>query len=118
MHGALGHPGHEIASFDAEVVDVVAGDPAADAPRILFRFCGPGDRAHRRRPGLLAARRSTATGPRVAGAISESVGEYGGMLALATPIEAILGQPVEPPVGHAPGAADAGAQRARARARR
>ena len=34
---------------------------------------------------------------RVIGAISESVGEYGNAVALATPIEAIVGETVEPP---------------------
>ena len=47
------------------------------------------------------ARRSTATAAtgcaRVIGAISESIGEYGGKVVLATPIEAILGTPVDAP---------------------
>ena len=31
------------------------------------------------------------------GAISESIGEYGGKIVLATPIEAILGKPLDGP---------------------
>ena len=83
-----------------------------------------GDRAtgERRRGSWSAApaRRSTTTGigpgfsgspiycadaagvPRRIGAISESVGEYGGKVVLATPIEAILGTPVDPPAAGAP----------------
>ena len=61
------------------------------------------------------ARRSTAPTPRATqrniGAISESVGEYGGKVALATPIEAILGSPVDAP--HARKAARATLARAR-----
>ena len=33
------------------------------------------------------------------GAISEAIGEYGGLQALATPIESIVAQPVDPPTG-------------------
>ena len=32
------------------------------------------------------------------GAISQSIGEYGGKVALATPIESILANPTDPPV--------------------
>ena len=35
--------------------------------------------------------------PRIAGAISETIGAYGGKTVLATPIQAILGEPVDPP---------------------
>jgi hypothetical protein len=93
--------GTEISSFDAEVVDVVAGDPAAEAPRILLRFSGPAIERTGVGPGFSGSPVSCPDGDgtmRVIGAISESVGEYGGTLALATPIEAVLGEPVEPPV--------------------
>ena len=35
--------------------------------------------------------------PRIAGAISETIGQYGGKRVLATPIQAVLGEPVDPP---------------------
>ena len=89
--------GTTISSFDARVVDVVAGDAAADAPRILVRFSGPAIDATGVGPGFSGS--PIYCGGRVIGAISESVGEYGGSLALATPIEAIVGTPVEPPTG-------------------
>jgi hypothetical protein len=98
--------GTRISTFDAEVVDVVAGDRANDAPRILLRFSGPAIDRTGVGPGFSG---SPIYCPdrdgvqRVIGAISESVGEYGGTLALATPIQQILDQPVEPPTGIAPG---------------
>ena len=49
------------------------------------------------------------------GAISEAIGEYGGKVVLATPIEAILGNPVDAP--HAPGAQAKRAARILAQAR-
>ena len=39
---------------------------------------------------------------RVIGAISESINEYGGKVALATPIEAIIGTPVDVPGRRSP----------------
>jgi len=106
--------GTEISSFDAEVVDVVAGDAAVEAPRILLRFSGPAIDRTGVGPGFSG---SPVYCPdddgtrKVAGAISESVGEYGGTLALATPIEAVLGQPVDPPEGTRPMAPEARASR-------
>lgn len=92
--------GVDISTFEAEVVDVVSGDTAADSPRILFRFSGPAIDRTGVGPGFSGS--PIYCEGRNAGAISESVGEYGGSLALATPIEAILGQPVEPPTGTRP----------------
>jgi hypothetical protein len=89
--------GTQIETFDATVVDVVAGDPAAEAPRILVRFSGPAIERTGVGPGFSGS--PIYCGGRVIGAISEAIGEYGGLLALATPIEAIVGQPVEPPLG-------------------
>jgi hypothetical protein len=90
--------GTDIVPFDVEVIDVVDG--FGSGPRILFRASG-------------AAIDETGVGegfsgspiycpdavgtPRNIGAISESIGEYGGKVALATPIEAILGNPVDAP---------------------
>jgi hypothetical protein len=92
--------GTEISSFDARVEDIVAGDPAAEAPRILLRFSGPAIARTGVGPGFSGS--PVYCGGRVIGAISEAIGEYGGMLALATPIEAILDQPVDPPVETSP----------------
>jgi hypothetical protein len=89
--------GTTISRFDATVVDIVAGDPAAEAPRILMRFSGPAIDATGVGPGFSGS--PIYCDGRVIGAISESVGEYGGLLALATPIESIVGQPVDPPTG-------------------
>ena len=45
--------GTAISSFDVEVLDVIADDPAVGGARLLVRVSGPGRRRHRRRPGLL-----------------------------------------------------------------
>ena len=93
--------GTEISTFEAEVVDVVTTENT-DGPRVLFRFSGPAVDRTGVGPGFSGSPiycRDQQGTQRVAAAISESVGEYGGKLALATPIEAILGQPVEPPTG-------------------
>lgn len=87
--------GVDVSSFAAEVVDVVAGDRASEAPRILVRFSGPAIEPTGVGPGFSGS--PILCGGRVIGAISESVGEYGGLLALATPIESILGVPVDAP---------------------
>ena len=42
--------------------------------------------------------------PRIAGAISETIGAYGGKTVLATPIQAVLREPVDPPRATATGA--------------
>jgi hypothetical protein len=92
--------GVEITTFDIDVLDVVAGDSAARQPFILFRASGPAIDATGIGPGFSGSPISCpdATGTlRVAGAISEGIGEYGNKTALATPIELILGEPVDPP---------------------
>ena len=97
--------GTTISSFDAEVVDVVAGDEATEAPRILLRFSGENIERTGVGQGFSGSPIYCPDGEgtqRVIGAISESVGEYGGLLALATPIEQILAQPVDPPAGGPP----------------
>ncbi|HEU4658163.1 MAG TPA: hypothetical protein VFR97_11585 [Capillimicrobium sp.] len=87
--------GVDIASFDVEIVDVVAGDPISDQPLLLVRVSGP-----------IAAPTGIAEGfsgspvvcdGRVAGAIAYGTGDYGNELGFATPIEAVLGQLVYPP---------------------
>jgi hypothetical protein len=95
--------GTEISSFDAEVLDVVADDvqaQTADGPRILLQFSGPAVDATGLGPGFSGSPiycPDAAGVMRNIGAISESIGEYGGKVALATPIEEILGTPVDPP---------------------
>ena len=105
VHGGMQCTGYSviqgttISTFDVQVLDVAAGE-AAGIGNILVRC--PGRRSTRRGSGRASrARRSTArTGRatnRVIGAISQSVNEYGGKVALATSIEAILGTPIDVP---------------------
>jgi hypothetical protein len=92
--------GLEPVPFDVEVLDVVAGDPASDGPRILIRVSGPAVDATGVGPGFSGSPVlcPDARGvPATVGAISESIGEYGGKVVLATPIEAVLGNPVDAP---------------------
>src|SRR5438876_10508194 len=94
--------GTDISSFDVDVLDVVDGDPSEDGPRILVSVSGLAVDATGIGPGFsgspIECRDDQGT-QRIIGAISESVGEYGGKVALATPIEAIGGTPVAPPSG-------------------
>ncbi|MDP9399670.1 MAG: hypothetical protein M3P39_01685, partial [Actinomycetota bacterium] len=90
--------GTEPATFDAEVLDVIdAGTPRA---RILVRVSGAAIEESGIGPGFSGSP-VRCPGPdgglRIAGAISEGIGAYGGKVALATPIEQILADPVEPP---------------------
>ena len=92
--------GTAIASFDVEVIDVVDDRARGVGPQILVRASGPAVDEAGIGPGFsgspiycpdaLGVRRNI-------GAIAESVGEYGGKVVLATPIEAIVGNPVDPP---------------------
>jgi hypothetical protein len=95
--------GTEISSFDVEVIDVVSGDASAnDGPRILVRVSGPAVDSTGVGPGFSGSPiycRDDAGVARNAGAISESIGEYGGRTVLATPIEEILANPVDAPRG-------------------
>jgi len=94
--------GTAVESFAVEVLDVVVGDPSTDGPRLLVRTSGPAVDDTGIGPGFSGSPVYCpgADGtPRNAGAISESIGEFGGRTVLATPIEAILGNPVEPPAG-------------------
>lgn len=92
--------GTAISSFDIEILDVIQGDSAAEAPRILFRASGAAVDATGVGPGFSGSPIRCPDGAGVMrniGAISEGIGEYGGKVALATPIQLILGEPVEPP---------------------
>jgi hypothetical protein len=99
--GASVVQGVAVSTFDVEVVDIVAGDAAARTPYILFRAEGPAIDRTGIGPGFSGSpiRCPGADGaPRIAGAISEGIGEFGGKTALATPIESVLGEPVDVPV--------------------
>jgi hypothetical protein len=90
--------GTTISQFNVHVIDIVE-DPVA-GPRILISVSGPAvDRtgvAEGMSGSPIFCNDSTGT-PRNAGAISEGIGEYGNRVALATPIEQMLGEPVTPP---------------------
>ena len=95
VHRLFGDPGHDDQLVRREVLDVAAGE-AAGIGNILVAGVRAGGRRDRDRAGLLGladllpgrGRRQ-----RVIGAISQSVNEYGGKVALATSIDAILGTP-------------------------
>lgn len=87
--------GVDVAPFDVEIVDVVAGDPVADQPLLLVRVSGD-----------VVAPTGIAQGysgspvicdGRVAGAIAYGTGDYGNELGFATPIEAMLDEPFHAP---------------------
>jgi hypothetical protein len=91
--------GTDISTFDTEVLDVIAGDAADDA-RILIRVSGPAVDETGIGPGFSGSPIYCPDGDgvaRVIGAISEGIGEYGNKVALATPIEQMLAEPVSPP---------------------
>jgi len=80
--------------FQISVIDVLRGDPEAIGARILFRASGPAVDATGIGPGFSGSPiycPDTAGVKRVAGAISEGIGQYGNHVALATPIEEMLG---------------------------
>lgn len=92
--------GTEISSFAVEVIDVVDDRATGSGPRILVQGSGPAIDATGMGPGFSGSPITCADAQgvqRTIGAISESVGEYGGKVVLATPIEAILGNPVDAP---------------------
>src|SRR5918999_715168 len=100
--------GTEISSFDVEVMDVIADDPAIGGPRILIRVSGPAVDVTGVGPGFSGS--PILCDGRNAGAISEGIGEYGNHVVLATPIEEILAaRPAPTPDGarSAPGLARA-----------
>ena len=90
--------GTSISSFDVHVIDVL--DAPGEGPRILIRASGPAVDSTGIAAGFSGSPvycpDSTGT-PANAGAISESVGDYGNHLALVTPIEQMLGEPVFAP---------------------
>jgi hypothetical protein len=102
--------GTDVTSFDVDVLDVVDGDPDETGPRILVQASGPAVDATGIGPGFSGSPiycPDDPGTPRTIGAISESIGEYGGKVVLATPIEQIIGTPVDSPSKPA-AASDAG----------
>jgi hypothetical protein len=90
--------GTEISSFNVEVMDVIADDPAIGGPRLLVRVSGPAVDATGVGPGFSGS--PIICDGRNAGAISEGIGQYGNHVALATPIEQILtARPAATPAG-------------------
>ena len=96
--------GTTISGFGVEILDVVDGDASGQGPRLLVRVSGPAVDGTGVGPGFSGSPiycpddRGT---QRNAGAISESLGEYGGEVVLATPIEAILGTEADAPADRA-----------------
>jgi hypothetical protein len=93
--------GTSVSEFQVEVVDVLRGDPAMLGPRILVRVSGAAVDGTGIGPGFSGSPvycpDGTGAAP-VIGAISEGLGEYGNLVALATPIEEVLGvQPTAAP---------------------
>jgi hypothetical protein len=92
--------GTDVAAFGVEVIDVVDDRATGQGARILIKVSGAAVDETGLGPGFSGSPIycTDAHGtPRNIGAISESVGEYGGEVGLATPIEAILGNPVDAP---------------------
>src|SRR3954464_5467462 len=92
--------GTDISSFAVEVLEVTGGEATQGSGNILVSVSGPAVDATGVGPGFSGSPiycPDDAGVMRVIGAISESVNEYGGKVALATPIEAILGTPIDVP---------------------
>ncbi len=93
--------GQAIEPFDVDVLDVVGqASNGESAPRILIRVSGERVKDTGVGPGFSGSPIfcPTADGTLAnAGAISETIGEYGGFTVLATPIEQILATPVTAP---------------------
>ncbi len=94
--------GTTISTFDATVIDVVDADPAGEDARVLVRVSGPAVADGGIGPGFSGSPVSCpgpGGAPRVMGAISEGIGDYGNDVGLVTPIEQVLAQPVSPASG-------------------
>lgn len=90
--------GTTISSFGVEVLDVIDRQ-RPEAARILIRVSGPAI-ATGLGPGFSGSPIFCPDAAGVArniGAISTGIGEYGGAVGLATPIETILAEPILPP---------------------
>ncbi len=91
--------GQQIESFDVDIVEVVGqASKGGQDPRIMVRVSGPRVDATGVGPGFSGSPILCPTSdgtPANAGAISETVGDYGGKTVLATPIEQIVNTPVQ-----------------------
>ena len=88
-----------ITSFDVEVLDVIDRQ-RPEAARILVRVSGPAVDATGIGPGFSGSPiycPGAGGVSRNIGAISGGIGQYGGTVGLATPIEQILAEPIQPP---------------------
>ena len=102
--------GTEPTTFDAEVLDVVGGEGGA---RILIRVSGDAVDETGVGAGFSGSPMYCPGSDgrlKNAGAISETIGEYGGKTVLATPIEQILSTSVDPPPEPGTSPAPAGAR--------
>ena len=93
--------GLEISPFHVEVIDVIDRGRGA-AARIIVRVAGLAVDATGLGPGFSGSPILCPGADGIArniGALSETIGEYGGLTGLATPIESILAQPTLPPAG-------------------
>src|SRR3954452_9500560 len=93
--------GTTISSFDVDVVDVIDSDPGTDGARIIVTASGPAVDSTGIGPGFSGSPIYCADGngvQRNIGAISESIGDYGGKTVLAPPTELMLDTRVNPPV--------------------
>ena len=92
--------GTEVVSFTARVDDVLRDGSDLRRARLLVTVSGAAVEATGIGAGFsgspLFCPGADGT-PRIAGAISETIGQYGGTRVLATPIQAVLGEPVDPP---------------------
>src|SRR4051812_39652905 len=93
--------GVEVQSFGVEVLDIVGQASNGESqPRILVRVYGPLVDDTGVGPGFsgspIYCPAADGSNENI-GAISETVGEYGGHVVLATPIEQILATPVDAP---------------------
>jgi hypothetical protein len=90
--------GTTISSFDVQVIDIVQAP--GEGPRILVQVSGPAVDPSGVAEGFSG---SPVYCPdsfgtlENAGAISEGIGQYGNNVVLVTPIEQMLGEPVDPP---------------------
>ncbi len=92
--------GTDITTFAAVVDDIVAGGSDPRAARVIVTVSGPAIDATGVGPGFSGSPVSCPGpdgSPLVIGAISETIGAYGGKTVLVTPIQAIIGEPVDPP---------------------
>jgi hypothetical protein len=113
--------GTDVSSFGVEVLDVIDGDPSVGEPRILVRVSGPAVDATGVGPGFSGSPIYCDDGSgtqRNIGAIAESIGQYGGKVVLAMPIESMLANSPDPPAPRTTATATASATKVERRRHR